>query len=516
MKDIKIELRLINYESGSDHRRLTWLRQKINEAFTDIRENEPVIDQLKKIFITTKPKEGERYLFLIHLTIWKDLDLYFKEMRNKWKKNSCFIVFSGGKIDEDRQQKLLRGAEESGIGGQVKIYREYFPPEGDRFIGNFKKACEVFISDATKEDPDWAQFKLININEESDGEIFQKIAALDILLHGYLLIRNPGSLFKEDREGFGKGIENVSYGDKDLAKERTMCKSIVDQKLFRIYGQEDKLQKCEKDSSISSYDGSYWFDECLSDIKESKWDDMVREWPGPGLSGKSALQRVWRILRGTCLGEIDGIKLEADLSQDQMASLFAEAHQEYQSLFELGKSTGGSRGIELEKFRNVLNHDRIKNNFLYVIGTSQYSGIKERSRNIIAAWDYRRGITSSEDEALKDRLNNVRIACDQWKEILTEIRGLFGEKLEQYGFALTAKGEMLKREIIDSRDSPIERITKFINDFEGIGGLSTNEKEVWLERFWNAADRLHEAIAKMGIKNDDNGPFGGYIKERER
>lgn len=352
---------------------------------------------------------------------------------------------------------------------------------------------------------------------KSAFQALNALSALDILLQGYLAIWKPQSVFGKDHEAF-KAQYHVLEGEQQRsAEEQTRYVAPLDdprQRLFRPFDTESKPQEVEGDPEGPEHEGWYWFDECLLDVAETSWEELVGT--GSALKDKTALAEVWRILRGTCLGKSDGKRVQdSSVYRDQrdFDDLFERTHNEYVSLFEQAQKKNGE--CAFESFRNNVNHNDIKNEFLYVIGESQYSDIEKRSCNIEAAWALARGETVKADN-LEHKLKNVHMAREHWQEALPKVRDLFGSRLEESGFSLTEKGMKLKDELLGREDSVTGVVTRFVDDFDRIGKLPEAERKTWLERFWKAADRLHNALSEMAQRNDQGGPFGGHIVSMQK
>ena len=115
------------------------------------------------------------------------------------------------------------------------------------------------------------------------------------------------------------------------AWEKTKYDSNKTQRLFRL-----------KNASMIKSAGWYWFDECLPDIKENSFSELVENY-GQLKSCKN-LEKVWNLLRKECVGEKEGITIKEaiksfsqDSEQDKLTELFELSHEEYFGLFEQEK-----------------------------------------------------------------------------------------------------------------------------------------------------------------------------------
>jgi len=341
------------------------------------------------------------------------------------------------------------------------------------------------------------------------------LAALDILLQGYLAIWEPEAVFGNKHQEFMREHQILATDDlRNAAEYKTQFLFDLNdpsQRLFRPGADSpfDAAEDIDDEPTGPSQRGWYWFDECLPDVAANSWGDLVSDCPE---LRDGALQRVWEILCGVCLGPERDDDLLTDLAaedQSSLTELFAKAHQEYTALFEAAEKK--SLDDDYEEFRNRLNHNLIKNEFLHVLGLSQLSDVEVRSRKIEAVWAHLRG-EETDDPELQDKKNNMQSARKVWRTIEPLLQELFGPKLEECGLTLTPKGRQLKKELIDDVTGVVSTVSSFVDDFEKIGGLPQEERIERLRDFWTAADRLHEALSAMALRNDADGPFGGYVR----
>jgi hypothetical protein len=175
-----------------------------------------------------------------------------------------------------------------------------------------------------------------NENKTIQSIIHNFLSSLDILLQGYLIIRNPkailGGNFTELMENYG--ILNKGSDQKEEAIQKTAYFFFPDdQRLFRPSNIEGT--PCRENPSGPQNLGWFWFDECLTDIGETSYTALTEKCEI--ISEKIKLKELWNLIRGECLGKPDGISIEENCkgwTQDDFTNLFECAHKEYISIFE--------------------------------------------------------------------------------------------------------------------------------------------------------------------------------------
>ena len=334
------------------------------------------------------------------------------------------------------------------------------------------------------------------------------LCSLDILLQGYLAVHRPAVVFGGDyKKIFAKHKILQDTRRQEHATEVTQYTTGAPQRLFRSSASETR----------NNEQGYYWFDECLSDVQEKSWKELTDL--NPALQGKTSLECMWKLLRGECLGlrgdaqVKDGWLLSekcSGWSQDGFTRLFEEAHMEYVSVLTVQDK---KKHEQFEAIRSTVNHNLIKNEFLFAIGSGHPNSIEDRRQQIIDVWASSHNDEASTEE-IADKKNNIRLGLDIGSIILDKLHSLFEEEPQSHDLVLTDTGQELKEELIGENNTVMTTITHFLNHFEEIGKTNRGDRLDQLEQFWKAADRLHEALSKMAQGNRVNGlEFGGYLED---
>lgn len=201
---------------------------------------------------------------------------------------------------------------------QIKKSKEYHHKTDefyDQFIAPFgERGC----NDAQLFESLWNE--VVSGNVQTLG----LLASLDILLQGYLLIRDPEAVL-------GSNLSMRLKGRRFLLEGSKFKSFPIEQRLFRPINIKGQLKNGVPSNQFDL--GWYWFDECLSDVRETSYESLVEKCEL--LKGKDNLKMLWDLLRGVCLGKPDGRSIDEDCNkwgQNQFTKFFAEAHKEYSSL----------------------------------------------------------------------------------------------------------------------------------------------------------------------------------------
>ncbi len=339
--------------------------------------------------------------------------------------------------------------------------------------------------------------------------------ALHNILQGYLAVWEPIAIFGENANSFMREHKILEGELKKKAEEKTNFKIDLTDEKQRLFRPRN-LYPLTLDKTTEFYHkpaplepGWYWFDDCLPDVKKKSWDELKKEIPE--LGGKKRLAEIWNILRTICLqmneNHPNATNSLYGYDQSSLTKLIADAHKECITI--VGREQK-KNSEDFDRYRMNLNHNLVKNEFLHGLGRSQASDVKVRSEKIEIVWSIiRKEKTNNPD--LTDIEASVDQAIKIWPQIKAELKELFSTKLEECGMTLTEQGKALKNELIGQKNFVETTISGFIYNFERIGNLPENDRTKWLNRFWGAADQLHEALSKMAKKNEDKGSFGGFI-----
>lgn len=341
-------------------------------------------------------------------------------------------------------------------------------------------------------------------------------AALDILIQGYLVIWRPESVLGKPIEVFNEThqVQLLSGDLLEIARAKTSFRTCNDQRLFRPHRHRSSSKSTETSYGPASFGeiGWFWFDECLPDVEgtTNSWKHLVGL--HSELREKKGLEKIWRVLRGVCLGENDGLNFAdiAGWSQDDVTKLLKKAHDDYMSLF--AEEDKKCRLVALEICRSTLNHNRVKNDFINKIAnTDRALPIELRGENCLAAWEcIQKRLGPGPDETIAARSRAAQSGLAAWPKIEDEIRAFFECSLPEAGLSLTARGNELRTALIGERGC-LDQIRRFVQEFDNIAELPKSAKQERLKLFLEAVDALHDGIAAMRYRDEDAELFGGYL-----
>jgi hypothetical protein len=389
------------------------------------------------------------------------------------------VIFSGGEPKYD-QKKLERLLEDFGF------------KKGHHF--DF-----ISIDKIKKDHRDLKRFDKIpenwNVNilgkrlEKSD--VLRYFTELHVLLQGYLLIMKPGILLSD----YEKSVEKPGNIGLDLCRIRESgAKKLEKDKLFRTadnyHGPEDTRDF-----------GDFWFDECLPAVKEKRFSKLKEA--EPLLRYCRELEKLWKLLRREC-GNKEIFDKEG-AAQDDYTCLFEKAYDDLLWLFNAKK-----KADELENKRNILNHNRLKNEFIQEITPGLEAN---KGEYICLYWEKLCGESAAkiEEDVLASRIGSIDDAFSFWPDLEDEINSFFNSVIRDYGFEFTGKGEKLKIELIDNKKSSLAIVDNFIKEFKKIAKESKSVRNKRLEEFFMALDNMHEKISDMSLGRNPGNIFNGYL-----
>ncbi len=265
----------------------------------------------------------------------------------------------------------------------------------------------------------------------------------------------------------------------------------------------------ENDQSEESE--SFWFDECLPDVKQNSWHDLAAR--NPVLANKTGLQEIWDLIRGECLGQQDdgqarrlADKKYASWKQEDFTDLIAKAHRDYCSLF----------FRDFEQQRETLNHKSLENDFIWKMGNAR-KDIKSadaprvRFENVFTTWQYMQNPSSI---LAGDRLAQVRAVNESrknWLRIKQQITSFLDQEPEKWGLKLSPKGKEIRDRILNGQSSCCFQVDEFLRGFEDLANADDDKRMATLGAFADAIDSLH--LALHDIRHEESGQeiFGGHF-----
>jgi len=207
MQTFELQYLLANFDPFTDELRLRFLRN-FKKKFSYLRAKD--VGECHESF--QKKRSGiylQRNFICLHLTPWEHLPITISNAGcsssvsiaskklivaiSEWDpvllKRSCFLIFSGGKIENEYARVIKDAAHNLGIGNQVHVLASEFTCLRDSPCGLIiAKLCEIFDRTAPVETPCWHEFEK-SLSE--DEQLFPSklfLATLDLLIQGYLAI----------------------------------------------------------------------------------------------------------------------------------------------------------------------------------------------------------------------------------------------------------------------------------------------------------------------------------------
>ncbi len=169
-----------------------------------------------------------------------------------------------------------------------------------------------------------------------------------------------------------------------------------------------------------------------------------------------------------------------------------------------------------DRTRSVLNHTRIKNEFLnFVASGGPNDSVAKRSTYIVQAWMSMKNPAISLSDQAVAQIDSVSKALAAWPSISEAIKEFFDVKPGVFSLELTEKGKQLRRDFFEGDQSYIGRIDKLICIFDETAKKTESEQEEVLANFWQAADGVHKSLSAMALKNGDGSLFGGYFELKD-
>jgi hypothetical protein len=544
-----VEVHFGNWNSKSDQKVSDFLENYITNDFNDLSNiflspNESAEyddaeydgDGKYNFKISLKDKieriKNRRLLYFIHYSQWSDFEFYLEDIHEENKKNCCFFLYSGGGMSEDEKEQIESYAIKADMGKQVKVYIPTFPPEDKASIDLIIKAYKAFEKDSQKENPDWNNFSFVDINEGLIGfknkdliELISNLFAVDILLQGYLAAYSNEDHWLTIRKKFPiyeKRKRSLNVNNLFVSNEYsagfwfdTISDNIPD-KVKPFSESSISVIKTNSVKELRKEDQSFLMD-CLfpyqSGLRAIKISQALCN--GERIVGntRGALRLIYELIKGK--GNAFGFDISSNIqiSEKNICDLFLKAHNEFENICSYLKTDELDKISELERKRSYLNHSRIKNDFINKLGTAVVeSGVEKRSRQILDYWSYlrneKKGIHNLDE--LKDSINQ---GLNNWPEIFDEIEYFLDNAPENTGYKRTEMFEKVRKHFFEGKNSKLKIISRFVDKFEKMADLPEKERNKWLEKFWEAADSIHDSFRKMRIGLEEDALFGEYFEK---
>lgn len=195
---------------------------------------------------------------------------------------------------------------------------------------------------------------------------------------------------------------------------------------------------------------------------------------------------------------------------NNLDELIEQAHKEFTHLVKKKALR------KLERLRSLLNHNKIKNDFLNLIGSARMDlSIEERSTDILLVWSNQSVPNSEQGPQLQAKIDTVRKGLSNWQNSFRALKDFFETKPAEFGLSMTLKGQQVKKAFFEGEKSYTAIIDRFVNSFDDLVDQTKNEQLKKLENFWAAADKIHETLSKMTLKMNSDEFFDSCFEFKE-